>query len=1024
MLSFYQSMRRFRLPLLIAVAAGGLLVLALAIAFSSGFQTWAARRALASHPELTGTIGRVSAGLGRVEARDVRLERDGAVLTLPRVEADVSLLGAMLRDKLTISRLVARGWTLDLTQAGVAGQTAPALDGRSRGPAAPAAAGVATPPAAHPRAHSGGGAAEPDSLGIFSELELPMDTAVHGVELEGSVLLPEGRGRVRVTLRGGGLLTGNEGQFRVTADATLADPAVSTLSVRGTVLAVMDTPRTFVRLAAGFDASAKGREFPEGVALTAQAAAVRTEAGEDYSAAVVNGERPLVAVQAGFPRGAEALDGTWKIDLSDRDVAPFLLGYPLPAFAASGEGRFHANTTFEKVRAAGRIDATAERLGTVAPLLSAIDRLEITTDFDLSRNGGVIGIDQLGARLSDGRPVAEVHLLQPFAFDVESREFHAADPAGELVRMRLQDVPLAWANPLLDGYSVAGGTLVGELVAIVQAGAIRLRTQSPLVAQQTSLSTGERPLLQDVDVSLNGLAEYGPEGWQADVLELTGVNQGVTVFGLSGKAGQLAGVDQPVKTTGRLAADLPAVLAQPAASNALAVSRGTLAVDFIASLASRKELQARIALDGLAAPGGDGEQTLPRVSADIRADVVAGGLVTWNAPLLFERDGRKSDVTVAGTMEMGNDRRVLQAQLTSEHLIVDDAKALTAVLPPVPPAPAATERGAAPLWAGTTGAVSIHLRKLVYSEIFEITEVAGTLRLEEGAVRLETVRAGIGDMGVARLAGVLTFDPAAALPYGLGAELEVTEFDPGPLLRAIRPEQPPTVEGRFDVNSTLTSRADSIGALAVGAGGEFELTSRGGVFRGVPLTVGDAVDNTSRVAGLISSAGSAIGALTGRRQYPEIANKAQAALELGRSLNPIAYDQLSVVLARDAALNTTLREFTLISPETRLTGRGHALHRPGASLLDDALSMEFTLRARGRQGELLKYLGVLDAATDDLGYAMCTVPITINGTIGKPDATELSSRVASLAIEKSGLADRAGELINRMRSGSPQPGGK
>ncbi|KAB2840430.1 hypothetical protein F9K50_05845 [bacterium] len=40
----------------------------------------------------------------------------GAVLTLPRLEADLPLLSAVWRDRVDISRLVARGWTLDLTR--------------------------------------------------------------------------------------------------------------------------------------------------------------------------------------------------------------------------------------------------------------------------------------------------------------------------------------------------------------------------------------------------------------------------------------------------------------------------------------------------------------------------------------------------------------------------------------------------------------------------------------------------------------------------------------------------------------------------------------------------------------------------------------------------------------------------------------------------------------------------------------------------------------------------------------------
>ncbi len=98
----------------------------------------------------------------------------------------------------------------------------------------------------------------------------------------------------------------------------------------------------------------------------------------------------------------------------------------------------------------------------------------------------------------------------------------------------------------------------------------------------------------------------------------------------------------------------------------------------------------------------------------------------------------------------------------------------------------------------------------------------------------------------------------------------------------------------------------------------------------------------------------------------------------------------------------------------RLTGGGTALHRPGGNFFDDALAMEFKLRARGRQGELLKFLGVLDPQADELGYLPCTVPLRIGGTLARPDASEINVKLAALALEKAGVTEKASELFNRV----------
>jgi hypothetical protein len=83
----------------------------------------------------------------------------------------------------------------------------------------------------------------------------------------------------------------------------------------------------------------------------------------------------------------------------------------------------------------------------------------------------------------------------------------------------------------------------------------------------------------------------------------------------------------------------------------------------------------------------------------------------------------------------------------------------------------------------------------------------------------------------------------------------------------------------------------------------------------------------------------------------------------------------------------------------------------------EVVAMEFTLRARGRQGELLKYLGALEPQTDDLGYATCSVPLKIGGTLGNPDPSEVNSKFTALAIERSGFGDKAAELFNKLRGG-------
>ena len=157
--------------------------------------------------------------------------------------------------------------------------------------------------------------------------------------------------------------------------------------------------------------------------------------------------------------------------------------------------------------------------------------------------------------------------------------------------------------------------------------------------------------------------------------------------------------------------------------------------------------------------------------------------------------------------------------------------------------------------------------------------------------------------------------------------------------------------------------------------------------------------------------------MTGKKDATDIANKAQAVAEISKTLSAIPYDQFNLVFTRDEAMNTTLKDFSLIAPELRLSGGGQIMAQPGTGLLEQSLTMEFRLRARGRTADLLKYLGKLDVTTDELGYAPCTLPLNVTGTLARPDTTELNQAMAALALEKSGVTERASELFNKLIGG-------
>ena len=994
------------------------------LAFNSGVQTWTAKKILTRQPSVNATLESVAIGLGRAEVKALRVEMNGAVLTVPSLTVELPIIAAAFAREVSVGKLTARGWTIDLSKT-----AAPPPASTSPINVSPTPDGAATPVAATPHSVVAANQASVARAfaGVLGQLRLPVDLALDGVDLEGEVILPPApRGgpavRARVTLVGGGLGVGKEGRFQLDLNATFTggNLAVNNVTLHSTLVAAMDSARTFSRFSAEPKAMAVGPQFPAGMTLSAVISATRTPGGESYTLTVANSAQQLVSATADLAAANRTLGGSWKVDLRSADLAPFALGHALPMFAATGEGTFSSDTGFAEIRAHGQLDVKADQLGVLKSELAALGAIRVLAEFDLAQRGDSTRIDRLKAELSGARPVAALQSLQAFEFNAKTGELKVADPARELVAITLHGVPLAWAQPFLPGLTLTGSDLRGEFAATANNGGMAIRPRGPLSISGLTLAQAGQPILEAVDLALNVSADYAPAGWQAEVTSLTLQSAGTKLFALKAKAGQLAGKDQPIKTAGEWSSSLPALLAQPAAANVAGIVSGNASGGFVATLAAATSVEITHELTDHVADPKLSREKLPAISVHVRADIRADGKIALNVPLLVTRDGRQSDFTLAGSLLQTKPAGLtIDARLTRSQVVVADVQLLAAPFAggdsanPVAAAQAAG-RDAAPVWSGVSGQLALSLKKVVYAQKFEVADIGGTIRIDAGAVKLVGVRAGLGEGSEIKLNGGLTFTPTAPEPYGVALDLDVTNFDPAPVLRALNPGQPPTVEGKFTVASKVTGNARNLGEIGQRAAGEFSLTSKGGVFRALSADVSSKVATTTKTASTLATLGNLAGALTGRKDISDAASKVEAVASLSKMISAIEYDQLNVVLTRDAALNLTLKDFTLIAPELRLAGTGRIDAKAGLELAAQPFVMEFKLGARGTTGRLLKSLAALETEKpDELGYFRSNLPLRVTGSLGKPDTSELQSALLKLAYEKSG----AGDLLNRFLGG-------
>jgi hypothetical protein len=1007
-------------PILWGVAVlATLLVVIISLALSASVQTWAARRALAGQTDMKAGIGRVSAGLKLIELTDIKIEKPGFALTLPSLTIETSLASAAGKN-IAVKRLVAKGWNVALSVP-PAGKDAAAPTTKTS---------VTTPKPSGPTA-------KPESFafdGVLKLLRLPVDFSLDEIDVEGEVTLQPQAGqsptRSTVRITGGKLGAGSEGRFNYASKIVMpeADAPVSELTVNSVILVQMDTPRTLQKVSVVTDVKAVGQKFPQGANLHSELVLNGGVQGESYLVSLqtplAGALKNLFSLDASFPAGASSLTGKWKIDVANVDVAPFTLGLQLPTFSATGDGAFEADRTFTSIHASGQVDSSVEQLSVIMPELAALGRIRTQLDFDLSKHGELMRVERFSAVVSGHKPIASMQALQKFDYDLGARALKVADSSAELLRLTLHGLPLAWAKPFLKDIVISGDDVRGEFFASARNGGFALRPSAPITITNLNVTQAGQPLVRALDIAVKLAADSNQQGFQADISEISLRSGAATLLTASMKAGRTSGDAQPIKATGRMEANLPALLAQPAAAQyATLLNQGVLTGEFTASIDTTKQISATFELSKLGSAKVD---KLPRIQLGLRADLKPDGRIDAQIPITLDAAGRKSDVEMTARVKTAPALHI-EADVVSNAIYVQDLlplQSLAASLQPEqqptqpakPPVvteskptaksgPAQPEADKLPFWSACTGQLKLALKEIVYSPDVKVSNVTGLLKIEAGAISLENIKAGLSPEGEAALNGKMTFDAASPEPYAFSGEASVTGFDPAPYFKAANPQKEPTVEGKFDVVSKLSGVAPNAALLASKVKADLSLSSRGGVFRGLALPKAFTERIQGKSGNLISNLTGVVGALAGGSKT---GSTVAAAVEIASLLALIPFDQLNVQLSHDAsAALTRLQDFTLISPTIRLTGSGTILQQEGVPLLKQPLTAQFEMSAHGHVAELFGKQGMLQGGTDSLGYSPLFTPIKVEGTL-----TEISTDALMHLLLQKLLANSANTLGN------------
>jgi hypothetical protein len=622
-------------------------------------------------------------------------------------------------------------------------------------------------------------------------------------------------------------------------------------------------------------------------------------------------------------------------------------------------------------------------------------------EIDVTVKGDVVEVQpgRLEVRQGNGRALMDATIAQPFSLNLATQVISPRDPEAVIVRLALGRLPLS-VLPLTEPTAAVGGFLQqADFELGAAAGKITLRALSPVRLVDVSLTQDRQPALTGLSVEARPALEYAGRGnlkFQSGEVTVRNAARS-TVVALQLDASQTPG--EGAQAVLNFTLEVPALSTQPLFAGAQAVSAGSASGEMRASLGALTQLEARVTLNGLVAA--DTGLTLPVANVGFRARVQPNGATAVQVPVLLDNGGRRSDLDFALELSPLGQGYSVDGRLSGNQVELEDLLSVLGVFSasaapdssdkPVPAAQVPPDVTAA--WARFSGRLGLDIKAVTRGETWAMTGLTGSVAIEPSLVTLQKLQASFSE--TSRLAAKMEMRfTGGAMPYRFTGDYSLNDFDTGRLFQAIDPTKPPTVEGLFNISGRLAGNGETMTRALDRAQGEFQLTSRQGIFRGLQRT-STKLSMTSKAVELGASVlGSLLGSDKATKTAEKVAGQAYFVDQLAQGIGEFKYDLLSVRLSRDELLNMNLENISLVSPEIRLNGRGTVSYVVGKPLLEQPLNATLSFAARGKIEQLFTKARLLDGSKDELGYSRTKEPVTLGGTLAKPDPTAFFTKIA------------------------------
>ena len=970
------------------VFGGGGLMLIAGLLLVPAIQTVLARQFLPNTPTQRITLDRVSIRPGLVVVDNLQVVRSDIEARVPRLEIQVGLLG-LLTKRADVAALKAHGWTAQWHGS----NSAEARHDPVHLP--PATAGWTLP-----WAQLSGAPAHSDQA-WRRLLELPIALRLQTVDLEGHLgwdaqgTMPSGT--AGVTVSGGGIGEAVPGRLRfgIDAESSESTAGIDRIRIDSTLEVSLAERRrvTDVRLSSRLES-----RFPQGgdtVHLGVNLHANLEPAATAFEIDLSDGSAPIGSLVLA-PISETELAGSWTLSIADQNIRPFLLGYPLPTGAIRGGGAVAGNLATSEFSGDGSITFNASALEVFRPELAAVGALSGKADFAVSQSPDGVRVTSLAFSATGAAPVAEFRLLQGIEFDQRTGELRVESPASDVFSLALTGLPAAWLQPWLEPWVLDSHPISGRWVGAAIEGGMVVRSTSPLQMTSLALSRSGVSYLSGLSISTQTSLTAAGEAWQVELAGLQVSDATGRLVGGEVRAGFSGASNGAIKVEGTLTGDLAGLTRQELLADWRTLRTGTFSTEFTVGLGDTMSVAFSSELPDLTLRDGT---ALPRVVAEGRLDLAADGMIEAHVPLQLERANERSEVTINVQARPATAGWMVAGSVSGPKIYLADFQALTLIADTevaAQPAPALSNLPAAsalasplPVWGGIEGTLQAAIGELVLPNGMAFSELRSTIRLTPAALELSELTLDIDQDGRLSSQARIDFAPTSAgSAYNVQASLSGEQVEVAPILRLLKPGQPPLLEGRFGMQVNLSGRAPDLDAtvldhLAI----DGRVESGNGVLRALTVRLAD----YARTGQTVATIANLLAQASGNERLARNTGRVEAATAVASQLSEIAFDQLALEFARPNDGNYQLRNLAVTAPNMRLVGSGRVQYSPTEAFWRMPLELRLSLSAREGMANNLGTLNLLRNEPDTLGYLPMVQPLELSGTLMEISTAQIQS---------------------------------